>query len=315
MKTIKTLSLIIIIILHVTSCYCQNSQDDFPALSGSYLGQKEPGAVPEIFASGIVSVGQGVHGNIVFTTDFSEVAWHPNYAVNGRALIYIMKYRNGKWEAPVEFYPKDGFNYSEPFYSFDGNKLYYLSGQVGESGNAENEKIYYVERKGEGWSDPELLSPHLPAFHWQFSFDRRNNLYYGGSSKDKKGEIFFSEFKDGEYLKPVLLPETVNSASSEFSPFISPDNSYIVFTRMLEKEKAPPQMNLFISFKDESGKWTMAQNLTDKIGLPVQAPFVMMSAARVTPDGRFLFFCFFNGKGHMVYWVSTRIIEELKPKV
>jgi hypothetical protein len=72
MKTIKPLSLIIIFILHVTSCYCQNRQDDFPALSGSYLGQKEPATVPEIFAPGIVSVGQGVHGNIVFTADFSE---------------------------------------------------------------------------------------------------------------------------------------------------------------------------------------------------------------------------------------------------
>jgi Tol biopolymer transport system component len=312
MKTLKSIFVLSAVIINSTFTFCQIDLNDFPDLKGSYLGHKEPGTVPEIFAPGIVSVGQGVHGNIVFTTDFSEVAWHPNFAVNGRALIYIMKNRKGKWEAPMEFYPKDGFNYSEPFYSYDGNKLYYLSGQEGASGNAENEKIYFVERKGEGWSDPELLSQNLPAFHWQFSLDRNNNLYYGGSSKDKKGEIFFSEFKDGEYLNPVLLPETVNSASSEFSPFISPDNSYIVFTRMLEKEKAPPQMNLFISFKDESGKWTMAQNLTEKIGLPVQTPFVMMSAARVSPDGRFLFFCFFNGEGHMVYWVSAKVIEELK---
>jgi Tol biopolymer transport system component len=290
-------------------------QYDFSGLAGRYLGQSEPGIKPELFAPGLVSTGQGVHGNIVFTADFSEAAWHPNNVVNGRALIYIMKYRNERWEAPVEFYPKSGSNYSEPFYSYDGKRLYYLSGQEDASGNAENEKIYYVERKDEGWSDPILLSENIPAFHWQFSLDRNNNLYFGGSSKDQKGEIYFSEFKDGEYLNPVLLPERINSGSSEFSPFIAPDNSYLVFTRMLEKEKAPPQMNLFVSFKDADGKWTMAQNLTEKIGLPVQAPFVMMSAARVSPDGRFLFFCFFNGTGHMVYWVSTRIIEELKPKV
>ncbi|MCU0455501.1 MAG: hypothetical protein MUE74_04290, partial [Bacteroidales bacterium] len=103
------------------------------------------------------------------------------------------------------------------------------------------------------------------------------------------------------------------SGSSEFSPFISPDNTYLIFTRLIEKEKAPPQMNLFVSFRNKTGNWTEAQNLTDKISLSVQTPFVMMSAARVTPDGKYLFFCYFNGSGHMVYWVSTKIIDKLRP--
>lgn len=289
-------------------------QSDFPKLSSKYLGQQEPGIIPQLFAPDIVSVAQGVHGNIVFSSNFTEAAWHPNYKVSEKSLIYIMKYKDGKWDAPLEFFPKEGFNYSEPFYSYDGNKLYYLSGETGSTGNAENEKIYYIERKGEGWSDPKLLSPNIPAFHWQFSLDKENNLYFGGKSDDKKGEIFFSKYSNGEYLSPEKLPLAVNSDASEFSPFISPDNSYLVFTRMLEKEKAPPQMNLFVSFKDKNGNWSTAQNLTDIIGLPVQTPFVMMSAARITPDGKYLFFCFFNGKGHMVYWVSTKIIEELRPK-
>jgi hypothetical protein len=80
------------------------------------------------------------------------------------------------------------------------------------------------------------------------------------------------------------------------------------------EQKNEPQMNLFVSFKNKNGDWTKAQNLTTKIGLPVQTPIIMMSAAKDTPDGKYLFFCYFNGKGHMAYWVSAQIIEELRPK-
>jgi len=280
----------------------------------NYLGQKHPDMIPEIFAPGLVSVGEGVHGNVVFTSDFSEAAWHPNYKVNGKELIYIVKYENGKWGLPIEFFLGDGYNYAEPFYSYDGKKLYYLSGEIGTSGNAENEKIWFVERKTEGWSEPQLLSPNLPSFHWQFSFDKNNNLYFGGKSANKKGEIYFSKFHNNEYESPVRLPETINSVSPEFSPFISPNDSYLVFIRMVDQPKAPPKTNLFVSFRDNKGNWTEAQNLTSKIKMPIQAPIEMMGAPRITPDGKYLFFCYFNGKGHMVYWVSTKIIEELKPK-
>jgi Tol biopolymer transport system component len=289
-------------------------QVDYSKLTGKYLGQNEPGTSPELFAPNLVSVGEGVHGNIVFTSNFTEASWHPNYVINGKSLIYIMKYRNGTWQAPVEFFLKEGFNYSEPFYSYDGNKLYYLSGEEGPSGNAQNEKIYYVERIGEGWSEPKLLSRNLPAFHWQFSFDRNSNLYYGGKSDDKKGEIYYSQYKNGEYLNPVRLSEAINLGSPEFSPFISPDNTYIVFVRMIEQQNGPPKTNLFVSFKDKQGNWTQAQNLSDGLKMSEKPRIELIGAPRITPDGKYLFFCSFNGKGHMAYWVSTKVIEELRPK-
>jgi Tol biopolymer transport system component len=308
-KIVITLSLLVYVTVNLIA-----QQIDFSKLVGKYLGQPEPGIIPEMFAPGLVSTGQGVHGNIVFTTDFSEAAWHPNYTVNGKALIYIMKYMNGKWQAPTEFFLKEGFNYSEPFYSYDGNKLYYLSGQEGASGNAENEKVYFVERNGEGWSEPKLLSANLPAFHWQFSFDRKGNYYYGGKSEDKKGEIYYSQYNNGEYLKPVRLPETINSDSQEFSPIISPDNTYLVFVRMLEEQNRPPKTNLFVSFKDSNGNWSLAQNLSPQLKMSEKSPVEMIGAPRITPDGKYLFFCYFNGKGHMAYWVSTKIIDELRSK-
>lgn len=281
--------------------------------NNKYLGQKEPDCTPALFAPGLVSVGNGVHGNIVFNSDFTEAAWHPNYPIDGKELIYIVKCKNSNWEAPVEFFISKGHNYAEPFYSYDNKRLLFLSGDIGSSGNAENEKIYYVERNGESWSGPKILGENLPDFHWQFSLDKENNLYFGGKSEDKKGEIYYSQFSKGEYLIPTRLSETINSESAEFSPFIAPDNSYLVFVRMSELPNSPPKTNLFVSFKDKSGTWSQAQNLSAKIILPDKPQIELIGAPRITPDGKYLFFCYFNGQGHMVYWISTKVIEELKP--
>ncbi|TFH44573.1 MAG: hypothetical protein E4G94_03475, partial [ANME-2 cluster archaeon] len=163
-------------------------------------------------------------------------------------------------------------------------------------------------------SEPKLLSSTLSSFHWQFSFDKNNNLYYGGKSQDKKAEIYFSKYKDNNYENPLTLSEKINTDNPEFSPFISPDNTYLVFVRMLEQQNAPPKINLFVSFKDKNGNWTEAQNLTAKLDMSIQSPVEMMGAPRITPDGKYLFFTSFNGKGHMAYWVSTKIIEKLRPQ-
>jgi hypothetical protein len=52
-------------------------------------------------------------------------------------------------------------------------------------------------------------------------------------------------------------------------------------------------------FKGKKGEWTNAQNFSEKIGLLDQSLFVIISEARITPDGKYFFFCYF--KRFMVY--------------
>jgi len=62
---------------------------------------------------------------------------------------------------------------------------------------------------------------------------------------------------------------------------------------------------LFISYKTPLGNWGEPQriNFEIKAGLPF-----------VTNDGKFLFFTSGErGKGY-IYWVSAKIIEELRPR-
>lgn len=312
MKKTPTLVLCFLV-FGTTSVYPQ--KDESPILEGSYLGQPTPGLEPELFAPGIVSVGEGVHGNIVFSPDLAEAAWSPNYTVDGRNVMYVVTRTNGIWSEPEEIYLREGCSHGSPFYSYDGRRLYFLSGDIGTSGKTQDEKIYCLEKDGDEWSNPVLLDPVFDPYplHWQFSLDKDNNLYFGSKhGDDESGEIYLSEFEHGKYLTPVKLPGTVNTENAEFSPAISPDCRYLIFTRMLTKENAPPQMNLFVSFRDNKDNWMEAVNLTEAVGLPVQSPFVMMSQARISPNGKYLFFTFFDGKGHMVYWVDAAVIEQLR---
>jgi hypothetical protein len=48
-------------------------QNDFPALSGPYLGQKPPGLTPEIFAPGVVSTPMNEHSPAAFSPDGTEL--------------------------------------------------------------------------------------------------------------------------------------------------------------------------------------------------------------------------------------------------
>jgi Tol biopolymer transport system component len=315
MKRGYSLALAMVFVL-AAGISCVLGQDSGPpAAESPYLGQKPPGLEPEIFSPDVVSVGEGVHGNIVFSPDFSVAAWSPNYHVDDRNVLLTMEYSGDRWRTPEAFYRRgEGFSHGEPFFSHDGRRLYFLSGEINGS-KTENEKIYYVERTGEGWSQPTLLTPVLDSFnlHWQFSLDGKGNLYFGGKSKsDESAEIYFCEYRDGEYLSPVKLSGNINTAVAEFSPFVSPVDDYLVFTRLTPQQGAPPSMNLFVSFRDESGDWQEAGNLTGHIELPEERPFTLMSQARVTPDGRYLFFTFFDGKGHMVYWMDAGIIEKAR---
>jgi hypothetical protein len=314
MRTTFQVLLSIALISLIGTSYAQEDHSEFPVLTGIYLGQEPPAAKPELFAPGIVSIGEGVHGNIVFSPDFSEAAWSPNYLVDGKNVCLRMEYSDGRWEAPTAFCVREGYSHGEPFYSYSGKRLYFLSGKTGASGKTADESIWYVEKTEDGWSEPKLLTPVLDPFsmHWQFSLDREENLYFGGkSSADESAEIYFSSHEEGAYLDPVRLPGTINTDTGEFAPFISPDDSFLVFTRVVPREGAPPSTNLFVSFRDQAGNWQEAANLTEKIELPAKTPFLMMSQARMTPDGKYLLFTFFNGKGHMVYWLDAAVIRTL----
>lgn len=89
-------------------------------------------------------------------------------------------------------------------------------------------------------------------------------------------KMFFSSRRtqDGGYADPEPLPDVINTSDQEESPFIAPDESYLIFQRGLR--------SLYISYK-EAGEWTTP----DKIMLPDSS---LKYSPYVTPDQKYLYY-------------------------
>ncbi|HUV29635.1 MAG TPA: hypothetical protein VMY05_09770, partial [Acidobacteriota bacterium] len=67
----KSKAICVVLLISATLAPCINAQqDDFPVLTGPYLGQKPPGLKPQVFAQGLLD--PNLHGCPVFTPDGME---------------------------------------------------------------------------------------------------------------------------------------------------------------------------------------------------------------------------------------------------
>jgi len=281
----------------------------FPVLEGDYLGQKPPGDEPVLFAPGIISSIWGLHSTAVFSPDGTEVWWAPMVTLPGeiysRGGLLVMKRVKGRWTPPA-WAPFSGPNGDDdvPFFSADGKRLYFISRRP-LPGEAErgNERIWYADRAPAGWAEPRALDPHVNSVdkHWQFSLDRKGDLYFAGRPPDSRGlsDIYAARFAGGAYEKPVNLGDPINTAGIDDTPFIAPDGSYLLFSR---------QFDLWASFRAKDGGWSEPVNL----GPGINSPSIEL-CPMVTADGKYLFFLSQRGGESHAYWVRAKAIEDLRP--
>jgi hypothetical protein len=124
-------------------------QNDFPKLTGPYLGQKPPGITPEIFAPGIVSTDAHKF-SCCFSPDGNECYFSRRQPTTNDLVIMFSKLVNGVWTEPdiAEFATQFSF---ESFVTPDNKRLYFQSGKV-VAGTLQMFTMY-VERNDTGWGD------------------------------------------------------------------------------------------------------------------------------------------------------------------
>jgi len=291
---------------------------EFPRHAGPYLGQKPPGERAELFAPGIVSTGHFEHSSPVFTPDLTEIYWSAIIEENGTTTarpIFFMKMIDGVWSRPeIPEFAKPFACTESPFISPDGKRLYFHASQTLRP---EKAAIHYVDRVGDGWGEAVKMADPMNAARWtgQPTVSGNGTLYFAG---DYRGDIglFSSTPVGGRYQQAVPLDERFNSGQTDSTPFIAPDQSYLIFCSF--RPGGSGSGDLYISFKGIDGTWGPVVNMGERINTEANERF-----PNVTPDGKYLFFNSTkripratadapgNGYGD-VYWIDARIIEELK---
>ncbi len=221
--------------------------------------------------------------DITISTDGSEIYFSLQGYQGELSTILKVSYNNGKYSTPEVAIFSGKYHDLEPFLSPDGLRLYFSSDRPLDnlSSDLKDYDIWYVERQtiNDKWGNAINMGAPINTKDNEFypSITLSNNLYFTSDGIMSKGkdDIFFSEFKKGKYEIPISLNDSINSIGYEFNAYVSPDESYMLYT-CYNREGGLGSGDLYISFKNKLNQWTKARNMGKQINSPFMdyCPFV-----------------------------------------
>jgi len=312
---------------------CSQSESSVSDSQLAYLGQSPPGNTPELFAPGVVSTGVN-EMSICFSEKGDEVF----LLVARPTLIITSKIKNGEWTSFEEpaFIDSARSNYYM-FLSPNGKKMFFTSTRPdGDSKDSvapnPGPAIWVTERSEGMWDTPQKVD-FGDEFKGTGSFPSvadNGNLYFS-SFDNKTISVYCSKYVNGKYTTPIRLSDSINQGTFNSHVYIAPDESYLLFDSR-GRDDVIGGVDIYISFRDENGNWTKAQNIGDKINSESSD-----MRSYVSTDGQYFFFCssrqtknrnlpahpmkgdqirsILNAPGNGqqdIYWVSASFIDDLK---
>ncbi len=273
----------------------------FSFSSIDYFGQATPGDLPIQFAAYPSGSWPILHSCPSFSPTGDEAFWAtiPDFNTFTQS-VYYRKKENGQWLDPIKVSFSNGV-YSDklPCFNGDGKRVYFTSDRpLSGNGSPADENIWYIEKNTTGWSDPIVLdnSVNTPEDEGWITLASNNNLYFSRNDK-----LFLAEWNNDHYLTAQVLP--IYTAESGVLGSIAPDESYfIVQSEFVQNSSGNWIDDLYIIFKT-NGVWGAPIKLDSKINSMRSKSF-----AKISPDGRYLFFL---GDNNNAYWVSTDFIETI----
>ena len=284
------------------------AQDDWPELTGDYLGQEVPGTTPQMFAPGLISLDGERELNSVFSPDgrifmFSRV-------VDGTfKMFFSFRRQDGTWQEPRMAGPSKTFpshHDVDMVFSPEGDWLYFISDRPLAGYSLERMNIWRSRITPEGLHTPEPLGDHInTADHDLYPMIVGDgSLYYSANRDDTVGarDSYRAQYRDGEFETPVNLGPAINSEDDEGDIYVSPDESYLIHVSSNRPDSIGGS-DLYISFKREDGSWGPGVNMGPDINTEG-----LDYCPVVTPDGKYFFFT----RGNDIMWVDASILDRYR---
>jgi hypothetical protein len=135
------------------------------------------------------------------------------------------------------------------------------------------------------WQSPEpFFSKNIEGNQFYPWLTNSGNLYFAITPLgSQNSDLYVSEYKNEQYQIPRALPKHINSEKLEGDPYVSPDESFLIFAGF-EREQNQGKSDLYISFRQKDN-WSSPIWLGEEINSEGYdgSPFV-------TEDGEFLIF-------------------------
>ncbi|NNF33448.1 MAG: hypothetical protein HKN68_05035 [Saprospiraceae bacterium] len=242
--------------------------------------------IPEIFAEGVISIQGRYEFGCTLSKDGKEIYF--GVERGNRAEILYSSFDGQSWSNPEIILSDSVYGLNDPMLTPNENRLYFITTLHHRDDPTRNDHdIYYVEKKAGGWSDPipENENINTTGNEYFISFTKEGDMYFSsdratGQYSYGNFEIYKSEYRKKEYQKPLKLPKEINTDQYEADVFISPDESYVIFCST--RDDGYGRGDLYISFHDGYGNWTLAQNMGPTINNKFHqlCPFVSADGKR-----------------------------------
>ena len=256
-----------------------------------------------------------VEGTLTFNADMTEM-FFARRRPKGSHNIYTSRFVAGSWTnpEPATFSRNEAILEFHPHISPDGERLYFGSRRpLISAEEAPTLRQWYCKKTEDGWSSPMAMSaPFDGRFMMRSTAAHNGNLYFTSREAGQKMQdegIYRAINRAGKFELVEKLGDSINGIGKWTAhPYIAPDESYLIFDT--ETRLDFEDCDLYVSF-NKDGEWSQAQKLGPEINTEL-----CEGGATVSPDGKYLFFSRFNVNSGLsdFYWVSTSVIEKLRPQ-
>lgn len=280
--------------LFLTACQEEKSTDA-RALQSPYFGLL-PTETPQLLAPEIISTSLTEY-NGTFSPEGTEFFYTSEAGGKGH-IVYTRLDSGNQWMNPQIASFSGKYSEYDPLFSPDGASLYFSSERPVEDSEYRNQThVWKVERMIDGWAEPQLIR-----------LSQQGDYF---SSVTAQGDLYFNIWNTGKILKATQtdtgfvsteLPKIINSRSDVGDPFISPDETYMIYRAFYDEGFG--RGDLYITFNIK-GQWTAPENLGEPINSRSHeiCPYV-------TTDGKLFIFA----SDRMNEYYSDQTLEQIQEK-
>ncbi|MBU8892453.1 MAG: hypothetical protein KOO66_06715 [Bacteroidales bacterium] len=276
------------------------SQNYIKNVEGDYLGMEIPGDTAEIFAPGIVSVSDRYEYGLAISPNQDQIFFTAESAGDQAQLtgLLLLNREGDRWFEPKKAnLNQKGLWEQEAFFSPNGSSVFYAVVYN------DSVKLWKSLKTDSGWSGGiELNSPINKSGKILFysTLSNNQNMYYTDVMKRK---ILMSPFENGRYDR-IIDPKIEKGGHG----FISSDESFVLLDASGDDSNG--KKDIYIAFRNEDGGWSKPVNLGQQVNTEFSE-----TCPSLSPDGKYIFFGRYNdiNEKSNIYWISSKILEELKP--
>jgi len=301
------------LILFLIMLFFTNNKVFNQEITINYFEQEPPNEIAQIFAPDFISKDGQFVQNCCFSPDGKEFLYVLTDGFWSFSKIMYSKYTEGQWTIPDTIsFSKDVVTSLVPFFSYDGQKIFFISnGRKGYN----SADIWMSQRTENEWGEPERLNNKVNSENdeWEVSIAKNGNLYFSSDRPGGKGlfDIYKAEYNDGKYDTIKNLGFPINTNSADECPYIAPDESFLIFNSWKTNENFRGN-NIYISYRKSDGGWTNPKDLGKAVNTDLLDIYPY-----ITPDSGYIMFTRReksndNDNYSHLYWIKNTIIDSLK---